>query len=120
MSKAKNELEVRREECQVISEKLAFAEEKMEAEKVCSVEKSIEVEQLKNDIKLLDDQRRLIEDALKSKLETLSSDHRNACEKVDKLMMDLDALSKERDDLAVKVKKFGQTSVPIDDFKVSI
>ncbi|KAJ0716663.1 putative plus-end-directed kinesin ATPase [Helianthus annuus] len=117
MSKAKNELEVCREECQVISEKLAFAEEKVEAEKVCSVEKSLEVEQLKNDIKLLDDQRRLTEDALKSKLETLSSDHRNACEKVDKLMMDLDALSKERDDLAVKVKEFGQTSVPIDDFK---
>ncbi|KAM0070064.1 putative plus-end-directed kinesin ATPase [Helianthus debilis subsp. tardiflorus] len=117
MSKAKDELEVCREECQVISEKLAFAEEKVEAEKVCSAEKSLEVEQLKNDIKLLDDQRRLTEDALKSKLETLSSDHRNACEKVDKLMMDLDALSKERDDLAVKVKEFGQTSVPIDDFK---
>ncbi|KAF5774627.1 putative plus-end-directed kinesin ATPase [Helianthus annuus] len=117
MSKAKDELEVCREECQVISEKLAFAEEKVKAEKVCSAEKSLEVEQLKNDIKLLDDQRRLTEDALKSKLETLSLDHRNACEKVDKLMMDLDALSKERDDLAVKVKEFGQTSVPIDDFK---
>lgn len=34
--------------------------------------------------------------------------------------MDIYALSKERDDLAVKVKVFGQTSVPTDDIKVSI
>ncbi|XP_076950142.1 kinesin-like protein KIN-7O [Bidens hawaiensis] len=117
LSKAKNELEVCREECQVISENLVSAEEKVEVEKACSVEKSLELEQLKNDIKLLDDNRRVTEDALKSKLEALSSDHRNACEKVDVLMTDLNALKKEREDLALKVKEFGQNSVPIDDIK---
>ncbi|XP_076948894.1 kinesin-like protein KIN-7O [Bidens hawaiensis] len=117
MSKAKKELEVCREECQVNSEKLASAEEKVEVEKACSVEKSLELEQLKNDIKLLDDHRRVTEDALESKLEALSSDNRNAREKVDVLTTDLNALKKERDGLALKVKEFGQTSVPIDDIK---
>lgn len=60
--KAKKALEVCREECQAISEKLASAEEKIEVEKACGVEKSLELEQLKNDIKLLDDNRRVTED----------------------------------------------------------
>ncbi|KAL8238901.1 hypothetical protein R6Q59_015468 [Mikania micrantha] len=117
MSKAKSELEACREECQIISEKVASAEEKMEMEKACSVEKSLEIERLKNDIRLLDDQKRITEKALKSKLEILSLDHQNACEKVNKLGMDLDALGKERNELAVKVKEFGQASVHIDDTK---
>lgn len=62
----------------------------------------------------------IILQALKSKLEALSSDHRNACEKVDVLTTDLNALKKEREDLALKVKEFGQNSVPIDDIKVSL
>ncbi|KAL8210011.1 hypothetical protein R6Q57_006743 [Mikania cordata] len=117
MSKVKDELEACREEWQIISEKLASAEEKMEVEKACSVEKSLEIERLKNDIRLLDDQKRITEKALKSKLETLSLDHQNACEKVNKLGMDLDALGKERNELAVKVKEFDQASVHIDDIK---
>ncbi|KAD6453624.1 hypothetical protein E3N88_08329 [Mikania micrantha] len=117
MSKVLSELEACREECQIISEKVASAEEKMEMEKACSVEKSLEIERLKNDIRLLDDQKRITEKALKSKLEILSLDHQNACEKVNKLGMDLDALGKERNELAVKVKEFGQASVHIDDTK---
>ncbi|GKC30235.1 kinesin-like protein KIN-7O, partial [Tanacetum coccineum] len=117
MSKVRNELEACREECHAISEKLAFAEEKVEVEKACSVEKSLEIERLKNDINLLDDQKRVTEDALKSKLESVSLNHRNACEEVDKLRMDLDALSKERDEFAVKVKESGQTSVSMDDIQ---
>lgn len=57
--KVRNELETCREECQVISKKLASAEEKLEVEKVCSVEKSHEIEQLKNDLRLLDDQKKI-------------------------------------------------------------
>nr|GEV32322.1 kinesin-like protein KIN-7O [Tanacetum cinerariifolium] len=117
MSKVRNELEACREECHTISEKLAFAEEKVEAEKACSLEKSLEIERLKNDINLLDDQKRVTEDALKLKLESVSLNHRNACEEVDKLRMDLDALSKERDEFAVKVKESGQTSVSMDDIQ---
>lgn len=60
--KVRNELEACREECHTISEKLAFAEEKVEVEKACSVEKSIEIERLKNDINQLDDQKRVTED----------------------------------------------------------
>ncbi|KAI3703509.1 hypothetical protein L1987_73635 [Smallanthus sonchifolius] len=68
MSKVNNELEACREECQVISEKLAFAEEKLEAEKEVSVEKSLEIEQLMNNIRLLDDQKRITEDKLHNQI----------------------------------------------------
>ncbi|KAI3828704.1 hypothetical protein L1987_02813 [Smallanthus sonchifolius] len=68
MSKVNNELEACREECQVIREKLAFAEEKVEAEKAVSVEKSLEIEQLMNNIRLLDDQKRITEDKLHNQI----------------------------------------------------
>lgn len=57
---------------------------------------------------------------LKSKLESVSLNHRNACEEVDKLRMDIDALSKERDEFAVKVKESGQASVSMDDIQVTV
>ena len=57
---------------------------------------------------------------MKSKLETLTLYHRNACEKFDRLHMDLVALHKERDGLAGKVMDFGQGSVPKDDIQVPI
>lgn len=117
LSEARNELEACREECEAIKQKLAFAEEKVEVEKACSVEKSLQIDQLTNDLRLLDDQKNISENALKSKLETLSFDHRNACEEVDKLRMDLDSLRKERDDLAANGREFGQVSVLMDDIQ---
>ncbi|XP_071737421.1 kinesin-like protein KIN-7O [Rutidosis leptorrhynchoides] len=86
MSKARIELDACRQECQLITSKLALAEEKLEMENTCSMERSIEIDQLKNDLRLLDDQKRISEDVLMSKLETLSLKYRNACEEVDKLL----------------------------------
>ncbi|XP_024996698.1 kinesin-like protein KIN-7O [Cynara cardunculus var. scolymus] len=117
LSEVRNELEACGEECKAIKQKLAFAEEKLEVEKACSVEKSLQIDQLKNDLRQLDDQKKISEDALKSKLEALSFDHRNAWEEVDKLRMDLDALSKERDDLAANGREFGQVSELMDDIQ---
>ncbi|KAI3692015.1 hypothetical protein L6452_31820 [Arctium lappa] len=117
LSEVRNELEACREECEAIKQKLAFAEEKVELEKACSVEKSLEIDQLKNDLRLLDDQKNISEDALKSKLETLSFDHRNACEEVDKLRMDLNVLIKEREDMAANGRESDQVSVLMDDIQ---
>ncbi|KAJ9536971.1 hypothetical protein OSB04_029704 [Centaurea solstitialis] len=130
LSKVRNELEACREECKAIKQKLAFAEEKVEVEKACRltpvfllvialqhVEKSHQIDQLTKDLRLLHDQNKISEDALKSKLETLSFDHRNACEEVDKLRMNLDALSKERDDMAANGRELSQVSELMDEIQ---
>ncbi|KAI3505372.1 hypothetical protein L1887_27484 [Cichorium endivia] len=105
-SLVRNELEACNEKCNIINEK-------MEIEKACSAEKSLEIDRLKNDLILLDGQKKISEDDLKSKLETISLDHQKACKEVHKLQVDLDAVIKERDDLAAN-----QDSVSMDDIQI--
>lgn len=105
ISEVRNELEDCKEKCNIINEK-------MEVEKACSAEKSLEIDRLKNDVILLDGQKKISEDDLKSKLKTISLDHQKACEEVHKLQVDLDAVIKERDDLAAN-----QDSVSINDIQ---
>ncbi|KVH91733.1 Kinesin, motor domain-containing protein [Cynara cardunculus var. scolymus] len=68
LSEVRNELEACGEECKAIKQKLAFAEEKLEVEKACSVEKSLQIDQLKNDLRQLDDQKKISEDKLRNQL----------------------------------------------------
>ncbi|KAL4565287.1 hypothetical protein LXL04_029375 [Taraxacum kok-saghyz] len=61
ISEVSNELEACRQECQIINEKL-------DMEKACSAEKSLEVEQLKNDIVLLNEQKKISENKLQNQI----------------------------------------------------
>ncbi|KAA8517248.1 hypothetical protein F0562_017500 [Nyssa sinensis] len=117
MLEVRNELESFREECKVLEEKLKFSEENAESEKKSSMEKSLENDQLKNELKMADDQGKMSQEILKSKLEMLSLEHRHACEEVDKLRMELNVVSKEREDLSTRIRELDAGSVLIEDFQ---
>ncbi|CAH1453440.1 unnamed protein product [Lactuca virosa] len=76
MSEVRNELEACRETYNIINEKLSVAEEKVELEKSCSMEKSLEVDRLKNDLILLDDQKKTSEDKLLNQIVEITKERK--------------------------------------------
>ncbi|KAK9289552.1 hypothetical protein L1049_007708 [Liquidambar formosana] len=103
MSEVRAELESCREECKVLRERLTCSEENEKWEKQCSMEKSLEINQLRNDIKIADVESKRSQDILKSSFETLSLEHRHACEEVEKLQKELSFLNKEREELPIRI-----------------
>uniref|UniRef100_A0A5B7BK84 Putative centromere-associated protein E isoform X3 n=1 Tax=Davidia involucrata TaxID=16924 RepID=A0A5B7BK84_DAVIN len=118
MSEVRNELESCREECKVLEERLKFSEENAELEKKFSMDKSLENDQLKNELRMADDQGKMSQEILKSKLEVLSLEYRQACEEVDKLRMELSVVNKEREDLSTQIRELDAGSVLIDDLQL--
>ncbi|XP_023769531.2 kinesin-like protein KIN-7O isoform X1 [Lactuca sativa] len=76
MSEVRNELEACRETYNIINEKLAVSEEKVEVEKSCSMEKSLEIDRLKNDLILLDDQKKTSEDKLLNQIVEITKERK--------------------------------------------
>ncbi|KAK3228736.1 hypothetical protein Dsin_000617 [Dipteronia sinensis] len=117
MLKVRNELESCREECKVLRERLTHSEKSAEWEKKCSMEKALEIDQLRNDLKGADFESNQSQEMLKSKLETLSLELHHAHEKVDTLQKELSCLSTEREDLLAQIRKSDIGSGLSNDFK---
>ncbi|KAK0592909.1 hypothetical protein LWI29_027637 [Acer saccharum] len=105
MLEVSNELESCREECKVLRERLTHCEKSAEWEKKCSMEKALEIDQLRNDLKGAVFESNQYQEMLKSKLETLSLELHHAHEKVDTLQKELSCLSTEREDLLAQIRK---------------
>ncbi|XP_059646136.1 kinesin-like protein KIN-7O isoform X2 [Cornus florida] len=116
MSQVKNELEFCREQCKVLEERVTFYEENEKLEK-CSMDKSLRNDQLRDDLRMADNQSERSQETLKSNLEMPSLEHRRACEEVDKLRMELSVVSKEREDFLTRVRESDAGSVLTDDFQ---
>ncbi|RVW92156.1 Kinesin-like protein KIN-7O [Vitis vinifera] len=106
----RNELESCREECKVLKERLICSEENAEWERKCSMEKSFEIDRLRNDLEIADAESKRSQEILKSKLETLSSERHHACEELDRLQLELDFLKKEREEFEIRTKEFNMGS----------
>ncbi|CAK9184034.1 unnamed protein product [Ilex paraguariensis] len=119
MSEVRNELESCREECKVLGEKLKISEETAKLEIKSRMEKSSENEQLRNELRMADDQSKSSQESLKSKLEMLSLEHCRACEEVDKLQIELSLLSKENENLVDRVERLDAGSVLRNDFQLA-
>ncbi|KAI9157397.1 hypothetical protein LWI28_021888 [Acer negundo] len=129
MLEVRNELESCREECKVLRERLTHSERSAEWEKKCRpvaslllvvilcMEKALEIDQLRNDLKGADFESNQYQEMLKSKLETLSLELHHAHEKVDTLQKELSCLSTEREDLLAQIRKSDIGSDQSNDFQ---
>ncbi|KAJ6332143.1 hypothetical protein OIU76_010519 [Salix suchowensis] len=117
MSEVRNELESCREECKVLTEKLACSEENAEREKKSSAEKSLEIDQLKNHLIRADIESKQSQESLKSNLDTLSMELDCARGKLNALEKERSILSKERDDLLTQIGGLDKRLEPENDFQ---
>nr|GMD43022.1 kinesin-like protein KIN-7O isoform X1 [Ipomoea batatas] len=104
MSEVRNELENYREECKLLKESLTNSERCTALEKDFSKEKSLEIDQMRIDLRVAEEHSTKIQETLKSQLEAMSSEHSSTIEEVEKLRMELSMLSKERESLLARIR----------------
>ncbi|XP_022747090.1 kinesin-like protein KIN-7O [Durio zibethinus] len=92
------ELESCRKECNVLRERLAYLDENAKLEKNCSVQKSLEIGQLKKDIEDAYAESKQTQQTLNSNVEMLSLELQHAQE-------ELSIIKRERDDLSAKIEQ---------------
>ncbi|KAJ8449786.1 hypothetical protein Cgig2_001442 [Carnegiea gigantea] len=105
LSKVRNEVLLIRKEYEALEERMKCAEEHAEIEKRCSLEKSAEIDKLKHSVEVAHSEKRASEELLKSKLDALSCEHNQACQEVKRFQLKLATVSKEREDLLIKIKE---------------
>ncbi|KAF8043736.1 hypothetical protein BT93_A1912 [Corymbia citriodora subsp. variegata] len=102
LSEVKNELESFKEQCKVLREQLKLFEEEKELEREHSMQKILEIEQLKHALELSDVENRNSQTKMKSQLDTIYLEYNDACQRVKELQMELNIIKKEKDDLFIK------------------
>ncbi|GLT88112.1 hypothetical protein SLE2022_061510 [Rubroshorea leprosula] len=110
MSEVRKELESYRKECDDLRERLTFSEEDSKLEKKCSMQKSLEIDRLKNELKMGAESKEM-QEMLKSNSEKLSLELHHAQEKVDSLQQELSFIKRERDDLLVRIREMDTGSI---------
>ncbi|KAK9041421.1 hypothetical protein V6N11_016523 [Hibiscus sabdariffa] len=98
LSEVTKELELCRKECDVLREKLTDCDGSAKLEKKCSIQKSLEIDQLKSDIENAYAESKQIQQTLNSNVENLSSELQHAQE-------ELSILKRERDELSAKIEQ---------------
>ncbi|KAK4771629.1 hypothetical protein SAY87_032161 [Trapa incisa] len=105
IDKVRKELQSCRENCEALGEKLRCSEENLEQERNCSLEKIVEIEGLKNDLRLAVCQSDQTLEKLKSSTEVVSLESQNARERVEALQNELTLLAKEKEDFLIQLKE---------------
>ncbi|KAL6987279.1 hypothetical protein U1Q18_013030 [Sarracenia purpurea var. burkii] len=82
------------------------------------MEKSLENDRLRNELKVAEDQSKRHQEDLESKLQMLTLDHSHACLELEKVRMELTVLNKEKEHLANQVRQLDKGSVRMDDFQI--
>ncbi|VFQ71703.1 unnamed protein product [Cuscuta campestris] len=113
MSELKNELEVYREECKLLKERLTQSDRSTSLEKEFCTEKSLEIDQIRNELRAVEEHSTKTQEALNSQLEVVSLEHRNTIEEVEKLRVELSMLIRERTALLARIRELGSR----DDFQ---
>ncbi|XP_021297463.1 kinesin-like protein KIN-7O isoform X2 [Herrania umbratica] len=96
LSEVMKELESCKKECDVLREKLTYFDENATLEKKWSMQKSLQIDQLKNDVETADAKSKQSEQISKSNFEILSSELQHAQE-------ELSIIKREREDLSAKI-----------------
>ncbi|EOY08992.1 P-loop containing nucleoside triphosphate hydrolases superfamily protein isoform 3, partial [Theobroma cacao] len=96
LSEVMKELESCRKECNVLRERLIYFDEDATLEKNCSMQKSLQIDQLKNDVETADAKSKQSQQISKSNFEMLSLELQHAQE-------ELSIIKRERDDLSAKI-----------------
>ncbi|OMO99839.1 hypothetical protein CCACVL1_03590 [Corchorus capsularis] len=96
LSEVMKDLESCRNECDDLRGKLTYFNENEELTKICSVQKTSEIDQIENDIKDADCESKKTQQILKSNFDMLSLELQHAQE-------ELSIIKRERDDLSAKI-----------------
>ncbi|XWS59013.1 hypothetical protein CRYUN_Cryun08bG0084400 [Craigia yunnanensis] len=98
LSEVMKELESSRKECDVLREQLTYFDENAKLENKSSIQKSLEIDQLKNDIEDAYAESKQTQQTLNSNVEMLSLELQHAHE-------ELSIIKRERDDLSAKIEQ---------------
>ncbi|KAG5537103.1 hypothetical protein RHGRI_024518 [Rhododendron griersonianum] len=115
IDEVRNELVSCRKERKVLEEKLVGSEENAKLEKKFSLEKSLENDRLREELRSAEDLNKKSQEDVKLQLQKLTLDHHHACEEVHKVRMELSVLNKEKEYLVNQVKELDKGSVLMDD-----
>ncbi|XVE95776.1 hypothetical protein REPUB_Repub02eG0129000 [Reevesia pubescens] len=110
LSEVMKELESCRIECNVLRERLIYFDENAKLEKKCSIQKSLEIDRLKNDIEDADAESKQTQQTMNTNLKMLSLELQHAQE-------ELSIIKIERDDLSAKIEQLVTGSHPSDELQ---
>ncbi|XP_015582327.2 kinesin-like protein KIN-7O isoform X1 [Ricinus communis] len=99
LSEARRELDSCREECKVLQERLTCSEENAKWEMKSSVEKSLEIDQLKDNLKLADAESKQIQENLQNQLLNVTKER-------DKLMAQIERCQSNGNELESLTKRY--------------
>ncbi|KAH0933992.1 hypothetical protein HID58_011109 [Brassica napus] len=105
VSEAKRELESCRLECITLADKLRCSEENAKQENESSMEKSLEIDRLGNELQSAHAVSKQSQEVLKSDIDTLNSELQRACEMSDTLQSELDYVTSERQSLLSRIEE---------------
>ncbi|GAB4851741.1 hypothetical protein Ancab_031143 [Ancistrocladus abbreviatus] len=105
ISNGRSEMLSLRDKCKVLHESLRHAEENAERETKCSMERSLEIDQLKHELEGANVQKEKSQEVLTSKLNMLTLELNHTFDQVSKLQLELSSLRKERDELQLQVSE---------------
>ncbi|KAG7581089.1 Kinesin motor domain [Arabidopsis suecica] len=108
MSEAKKELESCRLECVTLADRLRYSEENAKQEKECSLEKSLEIDRLGDELQSADAVSKQSQEVLKSDIDTLKSEVQQACEMSDTFQRELDYVTSERQGLLARIEELSK------------
>ncbi|XP_023641305.1 kinesin-like protein KIN-7O isoform X2 [Capsella rubella] len=108
ISEAKKELESFRLECVTLADRLRCSEENAKQEKECSMEKSMEISRLSDELRSVDAVSKQSQKVLNSDIDTLKSDVQRACEMSDTLRRELNYVTSERQGLLSRIEELSK------------
>ncbi|XP_010418541.1 PREDICTED: kinesin-like protein KIN-7O [Camelina sativa] len=108
MSEAKKQLESCRLECVTLADRLRCSEENAKLEKECSMEKSLEIDRLSDELRSVDAVSKQTQEVLNSDIDSLKSEVQRACEMSDTLRRELNYATSERQGLLSRIEELSK------------
>ncbi|CAD5322593.1 unnamed protein product [Arabidopsis thaliana] len=121
MSEEKKELECCRLECVTLADRLRCSEENAKQDKESSLEKSLEIDRLGDELRSADAVNKQSQEVLKSDIDILKSEVQHACEMSDTFQREMDYVTSERQGLLARIeelsKELASSNVQIENAK---
>ncbi|OAP03125.1 hypothetical protein AXX17_AT3G09960 [Arabidopsis thaliana] len=108
MSEEKKELECCRLECVTLADRLRCSEENAKQDKESSLEKSLEIDRLGDELRSADAVNKQSQEVLKSDIDILKSEVQHACEMSDTFQREMDYVTSERQGLLARIEELSK------------
>ncbi|VYS56872.1 unnamed protein product [Arabidopsis thaliana] len=108
MSEEKKELESCRLECVTLADRLRCSEENAKQDKESSLEKSLEIDRLGDELRSADAVSKQSQEVLKSDIDILKSEVQHACKMSDTFQREMDYVTSERQGLLARIEELSK------------